>query len=120
MIRLARTGLLFVLPAVPLPEGVLVRGRNLAALLKGAPHGWNNDLFAEYKQYHFEKAEQYGYRTPEWKLVRNYSNPGDDELYHLSADPDEHSNLIASKDPQVVAAKESLQVQLEESRRSLE
>ena len=104
---------------LPLPEGVLIRGRDLTALLKGASPGWNNDLFAEYKQYHFEQTEQYGYRTPEWKLVRDFSNPGKDELYHLSADPDERRNLIASEDLQVVAAKQSLQAKLEASRRSL-
>ena len=105
---------------VPLPQGVVIRGRDLTPLLQGGRPDWNNDLFAEYKQYHFEQAEQYGYRTPEWKLVRDCSNPANDELYHLSADPDEHRNLIASEDPKVAAAKQSLQAKLEESRRSLE
>ncbi len=105
---------------VPLPEGVLIRGRDLTPLLQGERPEWNNDLFAEYKQYHFEQTEQYGYRTPEWKLVRDFANPGNDELYDLSADPDERRNLIASEDIRAAAAKRRLQAQLEESRDSLE
>ena len=110
---------LLKMAGLALPEGVVVRGRDLTPLLKGGHPEWDNDLFAEYKQYHFEQADQYGYRTPEWKLVRDFSNPEKDELYHLTEDPDERRNLIDSQDPKVTAAGNRLQVKLEESHRSL-
>ena len=34
------------------------------------------------------------FRTPEWKLVRDFLNPHRDELYHLKEDPLETTNLL--------------------------
>ena len=34
------------------------------------------------------------YRTPEWKLTKDFKDPTRDELYHLSKDPEERINLI--------------------------
>ena len=48
------------------------------------------------------------YRTPEWKLIRDFLNEGRDELYHLTEDPDETTNLIASEDPAVAGIIEQL------------
>ncbi|MEZ6067460.1 MAG: hypothetical protein R3B90_17525 [Planctomycetaceae bacterium] len=44
------------------------------------------------------------WRTPEWKLIRDFGNAGRDELYHLTVDPQEHNNLIASEAPEPRAA----------------
>ena len=105
---------------LPLPTDTLIRGRDLTPLLEGLRPEWNNDLFAEYRQHHFEQSQQYAYRTPEWKLVRDLSNPTKDELYDLTSDPDENLNLIASQDPHVVENKQHLQKKLEVSLRSID
>ena len=43
---------------------------------------------------HYCRAFMRTYRTPEWKLVRDFLNPERDELYHLAVDPEERVNLI--------------------------
>ena len=105
---------------LPLPKDTVIRGRDLTPLLEGSHPKWNNDLFAEYRQHHFEKSHQYAYRTPEWKLVRDLLNPTKDELYDLTSDPDETRNLITSQDPQVIKSKQYLQKKLDASLRSIE
>jgi choline-sulfatase len=47
------------------------------------------------------------YRTPEWKLVRDFLNPGKNELYHLKVDPDEGQNLI--DDPSTLQIRRKLE-----------
>lgn len=86
---------------VQLPDGVIVRGRNFEPLLRGERIEWDNDLYAEYSTRHQSRTHMRCYRTPEWKLVRDFLNPGRDELYHLTVDPEERSNLIDSDDPEV-------------------
>lgn len=84
------------------PDGVLIRGRSTLPLLEGKKvAGWDNDLYAEYSTHHQSWTHMRAYRTPEWKLIRDYLNPARDELYHLTADPAETTNLIASTDPAV-------------------
>jgi uncharacterized sulfatase len=56
---------------------------------------WDDDLFVEWSQHHYTTTDLRMYRTPEWKLVRDFLNSGKDELYHLAVDPDERTNLIA-------------------------
>lgn len=48
-------------------------------------------------------------RTREWKLIRHYEEAdSEDELYHLSADPEETENLYANPpDPAVLAELEA-------------
>ena len=41
------------------------------------------------------------YRTPEWKLVRDFLNPDRDELYHLTEDPAEATNLVRSNSSRI-------------------
>ncbi|MGQ8337469.1 sulfatase family protein [Sunxiuqinia sp. A32] len=78
-----------------LPEGKIVRGRSLLPLLKGEiPGDWNDDVYSEYSQINYSKAYMRTYRTSEWKLVRDFLNEGRDELYHISVDPEESTNLI--------------------------
>ena len=95
-----------------LPHGELVRGRDILPLLKGENPVWDNDLYAEYDQHHFSVADQRTYRTPEWKLIRDFTNPGKDEFYHLADDPSEHHNLIDSPDPEVISARKELAAKL--------
>ncbi len=37
------------------------------------------------------------YRTPEWKLILDFLNPGRNELYNLANDPIENHNLYSSR-----------------------
>ncbi|MEX2287929.1 MAG: sulfatase-like hydrolase/transferase [Planctomycetaceae bacterium] len=97
---------------VEAPQGVTLRGRSIVPLLKGTAGEWNNDFYAEYSTHDNSRTHMRMYRTPEWKLVRDFLNPGRDELYHLKADPDETTNLIASEDPQVAAVKADLDTKL--------
>lgn len=48
------------------------------------------------------------YRTAKWKLIRDFLDPGRDELYDLEADPAEMKNLVQSKDPRVQRARAEL------------
>lgn len=79
---------------VPNPATAVVRGRSFLPLLRGEDVEWDNDLYAEYSQHHYTSADLRMYRTPEWKLIRDFRNPGKDELYHLTADPAESNNRI--------------------------
>jgi uncharacterized sulfatase len=94
------------------PDGQRIRGRNFLPLLRGKPIPWDNDLFVEYLQHHYVEADLRGYRTPEWKLVRDFRNQGKDELYHLARDPAETTNLIGSPAPQVASMRRVLEAKL--------
>ncbi|MHC4994924.1 MAG: sulfatase family protein [Planctomycetota bacterium] len=81
------------------PSFVTVRGRSMIPLLRGeAPEDWPSDLYTEYSMTHYRRSDLRSYRTPEWKLVRDFLNPGRDELYNLASDPEETTNLIDSTD----------------------
>jgi uncharacterized sulfatase len=56
------------------------------------------------------------YRTPEWKLVRDFLNSGKDELYHLKVDPGENRNLI--NDPSARMIKQNLEAKMIERMRA--
>ena len=75
-------------------RGATIRGRSIVPLLERKRPKWDNDLYAEYSQHHYVTTELRAYRTPEWKLVRDFKNAGRDELYHLASDPAERRNLI--------------------------
>lgn len=91
------------------PDNVTIRGRSIVPLLKNEKQtDWNNDFYAEYSTKHQSKTHMRMYRTPEWKLVRDFLNPERDELYHLKQDPAENTNLINSNDPQVMQIRDQL------------
>ena len=80
---------------LPNPRNVIIRGRSFLPLLKGQRlPDWNNHLFAEYSTKHQSQTHMRMFRTPEWKLVRDFLNPHRDELYHLKEDPLETTNLL--------------------------
>lgn len=94
---------------VSMPSADTVRGKSITSLLRGEKTGsWNNDLYAEYSMIHYCRALMRCYRTPEWKLVRDFLNPDRDELYDLKRDPEESQNLIQSKDKKIKAIIEEL------------
>ena len=86
------------------PAGTTLRGRNFLPLLKGEKIAWNDDLFAEYSTHHQTHTHMRMFRTSRWKLIRDFLNPGRDELYDLGSDPDERRNLIFDGRAEVRAA----------------
>jgi choline-sulfatase len=102
---------------VPLPKESGVRGRSLLPLLKGETVEWDNDLYGEFSQHHYTEADLRMYRTPEWKLVRDFRIEGRDELYHLAEDPAESRNRIGDAD--VADIRERLDAQLRTRMREL-
>jgi uncharacterized sulfatase len=103
---------ILAMAGVGLPPST-IRGRNFLPLLKGESPRWNNDLYAEYKTVSPQTtpADLRMWRTPEWKIVRDFRNTGRDELYDLKNDPEEHRNLIGSPDARV----QNIRKQLNES-----
>mgnify|MGYP001176854877 CR=1 FL=1 len=93
-----------VLSGAPIPSGTTIRGRDVSPLLRGEAKSWDEDIYAEYSQKHRAQVHMRMYRTPEWKLVRDFKNEGRDELFHLAADPGETRNLIADPSPAARAA----------------
>lgn len=77
-----------------IPVGTIVRGRNLKPLLDGTAKNWENDFYGEYSTKHQSRTHMRMYRTPRWKLVRDFMNPERDELYDLRVDPHETTNSI--------------------------
>ncbi len=82
----------------------ILRGRRLVPVLNGETDSWNNDLYAEYNMKNGATTRMRVYRTPEWKLMRDFASPGRAELYHLANDPDETVNLIDSERDDVLQA----------------
>jgi len=62
--------------------------------------------------WHQNGAKLRSFRTPEWKLIRDFRHEGKDELYDLKEDPNEHLNLIDSPDPAVQHIREQLHERL--------
>jgi choline-sulfatase len=92
------------------PQEMTLRGRSFVPLLQGLETDWNDDVFVQYRMWDWNQtaADLRAFRTPQWKLVRDFHNTGQDEFYDLKQDPEELDNLIESVDPQVVATKENL------------
>ncbi|MCB1122610.1 MAG: sulfatase-like hydrolase/transferase, partial [Verrucomicrobiae bacterium] len=84
---------------VPVPKDATVRGRDLTPLLKGQRiTSWDNTYYGTYSTLHQSHTHMRCWRTNEFKLIRDYLNPDRDEFYDLRNDPEETTNLIATKD----------------------
>lgn len=92
---------LLAMAGVPMPKEITMRGRSMVPLLQGNQVEWNDDLYAEYSTKHQSRTHMRMYRTPQWKLVRDFLNAGRDELYDLKNDPGETNNLIHSASPEI-------------------
>ncbi len=70
------------------------QGMDFSALLRGKNESWRDAVFAEYTP---DQIGQMGFlrmvRTERWKLVRTYLNPGGNQLFDLTQDPEEMHNL---------------------------
>ena len=89
---------------VRLPHNITIHGRSFLPLIEGTPVHWDNDLYGEYSQHHYTQTGLRMYRTPEWKLIRDFVRPGMDELYDLVNDPDETLNRIEDSSCQTIRA----------------
>ncbi len=92
---------LLAMAGVDVPKDATLRGKNYLPVLEGRAGDWDNDLMAQHLRLRC-------YRTTQWKLVRDFTRLGRDELYRYADDPDERHNIINSDDPQVVAARKEL------------
>lgn len=97
---------LLAMAGVEPDPAALIHGRNFLPLLKGETMAWENGFYAEYAMHHYADCDMRAYRTPEWKLVRDFRRPGQDELYDLKNDPGETRNLI--NDPAYAAIRSEL------------
>lgn len=85
-----------------LPKDHRIRGRDLGPLLKGeAVEDWNDDFYAQYSMINYCRAYMRCYRTPQWKLVRDFLNPDRHEFYDLENDPAESTNRIQDSSRQM-------------------
>ncbi|MEW4491079.1 sulfatase-like hydrolase/transferase [Thalassoglobus sp. JC818] len=93
---------LLAMADIPIPANLNLRGRNLTSILQGELSPlWDQDLYAEYNMIHYAVATLRCYRTPGFKLIRDFHNDGRDEFYDLVEDPEESVNLIDDPDPRV-------------------
>jgi len=88
---------------IPIPSDVTLHGKSVVPLLRGEAGVWNNDFYGEYSQHHYTNTHMRTYRTPEWKLVRDFNRPGYGELYDLINDPMESTNMIEARETQHIA-----------------
>lgn len=99
---------ILAIAGVSLPPGTQQRGRSFLPLLKGEQMEWQNDLFAQYDTKHQSRTSMRMYRTRRWKLVRDFLNPGRDEMFDLRKDPGETSNLLKKSTPAVQMIRDRL------------
>ncbi len=103
---------------VPMPKDLKLAGRDFTPLLRGQQVLWNDVFFGQYDLINGAKARMRMIRAPEWKLVRHYEAGGENELYHLKADPGETQNLYGK--PETKPVQDDLQRQLVEWMRSID
>jgi uncharacterized sulfatase len=108
------------LAGATLPKDAVFRGKSIAPLLGNpAEPSRAGDFYAEYSTKHQSHTQMRVYRTADWKLVKDFLNPGRDELFHLSVDPGELNNLIDSSEPAALEAKRSLEKAIESKLREI-
>ena len=109
---------LLSMAGIDVPNGAILRGRDFTPVLKGESADWDNSLFCQYSTHHQSRTHMRMFRTPEWKLIRDFNDRNRDELYDLKADPAESRNLIRSDDPKrksvVAGLHESLLARMKE------
>lgn len=101
-----------------IPADTVIRGRSILPVLEETATEWEDELFLQYSTEHQSRTHMRGWRSPEYKLVRDFLNPDRDEFYDLKADPGETSNLINRLAPvheyAVSAFDEKIRLRMEE------
>jgi N-acetylglucosamine-6-sulfatase len=99
---------LLTLASLPIPDSM--QGRSLVPLLKGERPRWRESFLIEYYSDRvFPRILKMGYRavrTRRWKYINYLELEGMDELYDLTADPFEMTNLI--NEPHVRKVREEM------------
>ncbi|MEL0096359.1 MAG: sulfatase-like hydrolase/transferase [Planctomycetaceae bacterium] len=75
------------------PKSATLRGEDFSPVLQGRLRNWDSNIYLEYSMHHGAKTHMRGIRTPEWKFMVDFANPGRRELYRLTDDPQELENL---------------------------
>ncbi len=83
---------------VAIPQDITIRGKSIVPLLRGEAGIWNDEFYGEYSQHHYVETHLRMYRTPQWKLIRDFKRPGYGELYDLVNDPTESTNMIDARE----------------------
>jgi choline-sulfatase len=85
---------------IGVPPNLKIEGRSVVPFLTGKADAdalkppWNDTLFGQYDMKHGQRARMRMLRSTEWKLIRHFEPNVADELYRLSTDPAELTNLI--------------------------
>lgn len=103
---------LLEMAGVKVPSDAKVHGKSFVPVIRGTAADWNNDLYAQYSTHDESHTHMRAYRTPEWKLIRDFLNEGRDEFYDLKTDPAEMTNLVTSTEAKATAAKAALNEKL--------
>ncbi len=70
-----------------------IHGKNFLPLLQGRNIDWDDAFYGEYSIHHYTEAHLRMFRTPEAKVVRDFSGNYPDRLYDLKVDPGETRNV---------------------------
>ena len=90
---------------ITIPESILLRGRDFTPILKKETPEWNNNIYAEY-------IDLRTFRTPEWKIVLDFSGKHLNEFYDLKNDSKEQHNLFDSDNAVIRSKREELKRKL--------
>jgi len=101
---------ILAIAGLPLPPGIVIRGRNFLPMLTGQQIEWDDDLFAQYTMRGAGAMRMY--KSGNFKLIRDFKHVIKDELYNLENDPYEHVNLIDSPEPDIQRKRQLLNEKL--------
>ena len=93
---------------VKAPAETIIRGHDFSPFLQGKQVPWDDDLYAEYSMHHGATTHMRTWRTPRWKFMKDFANPGREELYDLQDDPHEMTNLASAKGKLHIRTRERL------------
>jgi uncharacterized sulfatase len=98
---------------VKIPDGTVIRGRDVQADLKAQGVAEDRGFFAQYSMR--QGPDMRSYQTKRWKLVRYLDGSLPDEIYDRVADPAERENLHGSDRVDVRSALADLSKKLTEA-----